>query len=111
MSLGSQAIRGAALSIAQFAARKPKTVDMWAPLKDLALARWFIGLAVLAGIAAAFFLLHGLFPFWLFCCSQGVFLLFARRFSVVHKAFGEYSWCNNNSTRNPKTTLSFSTFL
>ena len=39
------------------------TDDVWASLKDLALARWFIGVAVLAGIAAAFFRLHGLFPF------------------------------------------------
>ena len=40
------------------------TDDVWASLKDLALARWFLGVAVLAGIAAAFFLLHRLFSFW-----------------------------------------------
>ena len=60
-----------------------------APLKDLALARWFIGVAVLAGIAAAFFLLHGLFLFWLFVV----------RIFVVRKAFGGCCWCDDVSRR------------
>ena len=33
-------------------------------LKDLALARWFIGLVVLSGLIAIFFLLHRLLAFW-----------------------------------------------
>ena len=37
---------------------------VWASLKDLALARWFIGVCVLVGLVAVFFLLHRLLAFW-----------------------------------------------
>ena len=33
-------------------------------VKDLAFARWFIGVALLSGLVAAYFLLHRLFAFW-----------------------------------------------
>ena len=33
-------------------------------LKDLALARWFIGIVVLSGLGASFFLIHRLLAFW-----------------------------------------------
>ncbi len=38
-------------------------------LSDLAYARWFIGIAVLSGLAAAAYLLHRLFEFWQATCS------------------------------------------
>lgn len=38
--------------------------SVWASIKDLALARWFIGVGVLSGLIVTFFLLHRLFTFW-----------------------------------------------
>ena len=38
-------------------------------LSDLAYARWFIGIAVLGGLAAAAILLHRLFEFWQAICT------------------------------------------
>ena len=45
--------------------RQVATKDtVWASLKDLALARWFIGICVSIGLVAAFFLIHRLLAFW-----------------------------------------------
>ena len=40
------------------------TDEVWVSQQDLALARWFIGVAVLAGLVGGFFLLHRLFSYW-----------------------------------------------
>ena len=38
--------------------------SVWLSFKDLALARWFIGIVVWSGLVATFFLLHRIFAFW-----------------------------------------------
>ena len=38
--------------------------SVWASFRDLALARWFIGIVVWSGLVATFFLLHRIFAFW-----------------------------------------------
>lgn len=38
--------------------------SVWVSVKDLALARWFIGVGISLGLVVAFFLLHRLFAFW-----------------------------------------------
>ena len=38
--------------------------SVWASVKDLALARWFIGVGVWIGLVVAFFLVYRIFAFW-----------------------------------------------